>query len=968
MNTTDAKPTNTSDTDFEGAVHTAREDILQRILDAGMLLFGVLAVIFGFQQTSWGIGVTYALIAFLFYKLRDENLAYRVRVAGLLGSLYFIGAGLLVLFGLLSVGGFYLLTLPVFAMLLLGELAGYIAGGLSIFTLVVGAALASRGTLLSVPSGFQEWLLAGVNFILALVILVQSQKQLIEAQEYVITVSKQKRELQETRAELTQRTRQLDYERYLLHTLLDTVSDRIFFKDRNGRYLRISNALAERTGVSPQAMLGKTDFDFFSAEYAAQVQTLERRVLESGTPVLDQVMREVARDGSERWIITSRLPLRDEEGEIIGSIGTAQDITEIKVAQEAAQQRAQRLAAAAEVGRAVSSVLELDKLFPLLVQVLQKTFGYYSVNVWLVDGERRKVRLRAVAGRDLDVAAILDQKITLDLDQSSIVVDAIQGGKSRIVNDTQQASDYMHLDVFPFTRSELVVPLQGSQELKGVLDVQSDEPGAFGDEDRQLLQLLADQLSIAIRNAEAYKSERSQRQLSETMYYLGQALSSTLDLSKVLDLILNRLGKLVRYDRAAVLLVVDDGSELEFVARRGFPANHDALQNRIQLKENDVFDEIYRTMQPLSIPDTLKRADWQYVPGIPKARAWLGLPLIYQSKVVGMVSLTRIHPQPYTTDDIILATMFAGQAAIAIQNARLYDEIKRVTGQLEEKVKERTAKLQDAYDQLERIDRTKSEFIQVSAHELRTPLTVMSGYAQMLLKEDAVRQDEHFLELIEGIYSGTRRLHEIVNSMLDIAKLDSRSLQLYPEPISIRLLIEMVAQKVESVLKERSQTLFLRDLKTLPPLEGDPDALRKVFSHLLENAIKYTPDGGTITISGRYAPADEGRLGRDGVEITVQDTGVGIAPEDQERIFTKFVQTGNVILHSSGKTKFKGGGPGLGLAIVRGLVEAHGGKIWCESPGYDEAACPGSAFIVALPLQQEESVSQDEKIIGKVVP
>ncbi|GAB4535778.1 MAG: hypothetical protein Fur0018_26250 [Anaerolineales bacterium] len=947
---------------FESAVQTARDDILQRILNGGMILLGALTILNGVQRSHWGLEViSYALGAFLFYRLSDEKLAYRLRVFVLLGALFFGGVLQLMLFHLPGIGGFYLLAVPVFAVLLLGDVAGYVAGALSALALLTGLFLGAYAP--PAPPDALDWLNLGLNFVFVLVMLVQSQLQLTEAQEYVVTVSKQKRELQETRAELTQRTRQLDYERYLLHTLMDNVSDRIFFKDRNGRYLRISKALAERIGVAPQAILGKTDFDFFAAEYAAQVQMLERRVMENEESVLDQVIREVGRDGSERWIITSRLPMRNEEGQITGCIGTAQDITEIQIAQTAAQQRAQRLATASEVGRAISSVLEPDELFPLLAQVVQKSFGYYSVNVWLEDSQCQTVVLRAVAGRDLDVDAILDRKITLRLDQPSIVVDAIQRGVVRIVNDTQQSDEYLHLDEFPFTRSEMVVPLPGGDGLRGALDVQSDQPGVFTDEDRQLLQLLADQLSIAIRNAEAYRAERAQRQLAETMYYLGQALSSTLDLSKVLELILNRLGKLVHFDRAAVLL--RDNDELEFAATRGFPQAHDSLQHRIPLRENDIFDEICRTMQPVVIPEVLKRADWQHTPGIPKARAWLGLPLMYQKQVVGMVSLVRIHPRPYTIDEIALASMFAGQAAVAIQNARLYAEIKRVSGQLEDMVTERTSKLQEAYHQLERMDRTKSDFIQVAAHELRTPLTVMSGYAQMLLKDETVRQNEHFLELVDGIHTGTRRLHDIVNSMVDIAKLDGSALQLYPEPISLRLLIEMVAQKVEPALKERNLTLAMRDLKTLPPMEGDPDALRKIFHHLIENAIKYTPDGGKITIFGRYVPAGEGRLEKDGLEVLVEDTGIGISPEYQESIFTKFVQTGAVALHSSGKTKFKGGGPGLGLAIVRGLVEAHGGRIWCQSPGYDEQACPGSTFIVALPLRQGERATWDEQIVGQ---
>jgi signal transduction histidine kinase len=120
------------------------------------------------------------------------------------------------------------------------------------------------------------------------------------------------------------------------------------------------------------------------------------------------------------------------------------------------------------------------------------------------------------------------------------------------------------------------------------------------------------------------------------------------------------------------------------------------------------------------------------------------------------------------------------------------------------------------------------------------------------------------------------------------------------------------------------------------------------------NAIKYTPDGGSISILGRQLEVNPADLPRGGVEVVISDTGIGIDPRYQELIFAKFYQTGELSLHSSGKTKFKGGGPGLGLAIAKGIVEAHQGKIWVESPGYDEATCPGSQFHVILPLKQPE--------------
>ncbi len=292
-----------------------------------------------------------------------------------------------------------------------------------------------------------------------------------------------------------------------------------------------------------------------------------------------------------------------------------------------------------------------------------------------------------------------------------------------------------------------------------------------------------------------------------------------------------------------------------------------------------------------------------------------------------------------------------------LQRLRILDEyhkqeLQRFNQQLEVKVNERTIALRRAYDQLERLDRTKTNFISIASHELRTPLTVLKGYSQMLLNDPTLREREHQLKMLEGMHEGANRLQTILESMLDVAKIDSQTLTLRPGTISIAMLVGMYRDRMAAVLAERRLTLEMQDLYALPPIEADGETLKKVFDHLIGNAVKYTPDGGTVTVSGQLLPKGKSQLPVEGMEIIVQDTGIGIAPENQALIFTKFYQTGEVALHSSGTTKFKGGGPGLGLAIVKGIVEAHDGLIWVESPGHDETTCPGSAFHVLLPLRQ----------------
>ncbi len=432
-----------------------------------------------------------------------------------------------------------------------------------------------------------------------------------------------------------------------------------------------------------------------------------------------------------------------------------------------------------------------------------------------------------------------------------------------------------------------------------------------------------------------YQTERSRRLLTETLYEVSRALSQTLNLQEVLDLILGNLARIVPFDRGSVMLKRDQ--VLEIVAAWRFPPASNPLQIRVPIKAGDVFQQICQSKRPLIVPEVFERPDWQQVENLPQARAWAGVPLIdAEDTVIGMLSLTRETPRPYTEDEAALALAFAGQAAIALQNARLYSE------------------LEEAYAQLERLDQTKSDFITVAAHELRTPLTIIRGYSQMLLKDPEVRKDLERTEMVRGISDGAIRLNDLINSMIDIAKIDSHTLQLYFLPMSLVDLLRDIVRGLRGALLERHLTLRINEEWRLPLIEGDLDALKKVFYHLVVNAIKYTPDGGTLTITGSVLSPDDHDLPTGGVEVVVQDTGIGIDPRFHNLIFTKFYQTGEVALHSSGTTKFKGGGPGLGLAIVKGIVEAHGGEVWVESDGYDETTCPGSRFHVVLPLLQPE--------------
>ncbi len=270
--------------------------------------------------------------------------------------------------------------------------------------------------------------------------------------------------------------------------------------------------------------------------------------------------------------------------------------------------------------------------------------------------------------------------------------------------------------------------------------------------------------------------------------------------------------------------------------------------------------------------------------------------------------------------------------------------------EMTERLQQRTLELEQSNRILAQMDRTKTSFISISAHELRTPLTLLQGYAYMI--EQMADKNAELQVLAKGIMEGFSRMEAVVNDMLDVSKIDSQALQVSRSSQRMDLIIGKVERSFKTALKERNLKLSVQGLDSLPAVQLDPELTYKVFYHLVMNAIKYTPDGGSITIQGRVIT---GPAQGPGIEITIHDTGIGIAPQDQQLVFEKFYQTGEVLSHSSGKTKFKGGGPGLGLAIARGIVQVHGGHIWLESPGHDEKACPGTTVYVQLPLDGKGS-------------
>lgn len=592
---------------------------------------------------------------------------------------------------------------------------------------------------------------------------------------------------------------------------------------------------------------------------------------------------------------------------------------------EGLTKRVTQLESGSQLARQIMSILDLDVLLAQAVDLIRTQFHHYFVGVWLVSDKRDFVTLQAGTSHDDD--GVPRQGLRIPMTASSSIIKACKRGVYELVDNLASSLDFSRLTLLADVHSELVLPLKEGERVIGVLDILCRRVSAFAPSDVEILQTLAGQLAVAIGNARRYGAEQNRRRLAESLEQSGRELSSSLDLHEMSERVLQVLAPVVSYERGSVILQNNDS--MRIVAQHGFPDDARAKALVIPIRPGDVYEQIVASGRPLLLDDVTRDPGWSQVPWLALHRSWLGVPLVAKDKVLGIISLTRREVAAFSPEDATLVSAFAGQAAIALENARLYNE------------------LSSAYQTLERLDKTKADFIEIAAHELRTPLTVIKTYTQMLRSRPEVKFDELSAKFLDGVLTGTNRLHRIVNSMLDVTKIESETLKLHKKSIQVFDIIEKIKLEFEDALKERRLDFQVATVELLPLIFADGELLYKAFYNLIVNAIKYTPDGGSIRVDGKILVADKDVTG---VEVVVSDTGIGIDPEHHRMIFEKFYQMGEVAVHSSGLTKFKGGGPGLGLAIAKGIILAHEGNLWVESDAYNERLCPGSRFYVHLPV------------------
>jgi signal transduction histidine kinase len=432
----------------------------------------------------------------------------------------------------------------------------------------------------------------------------------------------------------------------------------------------------------------------------------------------------------------------------------------------------------------------------------------------------------------------------------------------------------------------------------------------------------------------AMATEEADRALSRLriLYNVSRSISSTLDLRQILAAVAENLISVSQIDRCAVWLADKDATELSVAISLGIESER-LIGAYLSLDEDrSVVSRAFKTRQ-LQLVSQVDSSREALAPLFPQ-RTLLVVPLSGEERPVVVEMVQSV----------------ADQAGVALHNTRLYEELVQLNQNLDQRVQERTEELARLNRDLAKLDKKKSDFVAIAAHELKTPLTLIQGYAEMLAEGDPQSLPaEAIKRQVSGIVKGTDRLRTIVEAIIDVSLIDTEVLALNLEMTSLINMLELARADIIEAATERKQTIHLGDFSQLSYIEADALRMYQVFVNIIGNAVKYTPDGGRIDVVARQLTGEDNRPTF--VEVVIADTGVGIDLEEQERIFDKFYRVEGPELHSSSKTRFMGAGPGLGLTIAKGIVEAHGGRIWVESPGYDPVHCPGSQFHVLLPIR-----------------
>ena len=579
--------------------------------------------------------------------------------------------------------------------------------------------------------------------------------------------------------------------------------------------------------------------------------------------------------------------------------------------------------ATGEILRVISSSpSDVQPVFDIIGERAAKLCDAHVSVVSRVDGEL--IHLAALAGVTNEGAKALRQIYPLSLNDESATARAVRARSIVHIEDVLSDPHYdkKQASTAAGWRNALAVPMIREGQVIGAIFVAHRNPGFFAESKIELLKTFADQAVIAIENVRLFTElETRTIQLTRSVGELkalgevGQAVSSTLDLDAVLRTIVARATQLAGADGGSIYEYDAAREEFDLRASDRLPEDLiEAMRATAIRKGEGLLGRMANTREPVAIPDIADARVYQSRVREKLVelgyRSLLAVPLLREDQLLGGLAVNRKRAGDFAPEVIELLKTFASQSALAIQNARLFREIE---------VKSR---------ELETASRHKSEFLANMSHELRTPLNAIIGFSEVLAERMFGEINDKQAEYLGDILESGRHLLSLINDILDLSKIEAGRMELEPTEFDLPAAIENTL----ILVRERAQRRTIKLARTLDErlgtIRADERKVKQVLLNLLSNALKFTPEGGRIDVRAQLA---------DGVaEISVSDTGVGIALQDQEAVFEEFRQVGT----ASKKIE----GTGLGLAISRKFVELHGGRMWVESE-----VGKGSTFSFTLP-------------------
>jgi signal transduction histidine kinase/uncharacterized protein YigA (DUF484 family) len=595
----------------------------------------------------------------------------------------------------------------------------------------------------------------------------------------------------------------------------------------------------------------------------------------------------------------------------------ASAITKTRLFQQA-EQRAKQLTTLNEVSLTIASTLELDPLLQRIVESAANILNCEAGSLFLIDQDSGAYVFRVATGpvgQNLIGMRIAPGK--------GLVGEAIESSRAIIVNDahndprwfkgTDQSTGFV-------THGLITVPLRFQGRPIGAIQLLNKRDGSpFDEEDQNLLTAFATPAAIAIENARLFtqtdQALAARVEELSVMQRVDRELNTTLELKQVLGILLDRAMQKSGANAGLVGIVNELGAQI-FVSL-GYDGVPDRQPGQLVMFDHGIIGRIAHTGEVSLSHDV--PGDPDYAGALPGTQAQLVLPIKRERRVVGVISLESPSPDSFNVDNVDFVTRLVDHATIAITNAQLFAEV-------------RAANL------------AKSDLMSFVAHELKTPMTPIKGWADILLSNAVGPLTDKQRELLGIVRNNIDRMKTIVNDMNDSASIEAGKMRLDPRATSLRHIVDDVTNTARTLVQNKHQTLVLEVEPDLPPVWADPTRTAQILTNLISNAHKYTPEGGQIVLRARRAANQwNPDSAPEVVHISVQDNGLGIAPEDQKKLFQKFFRAKDRLASDVP-------GTGLGLNIVKNLVEMQGGSIWFESEFRK-----GSTFHFTLPLALESA-------------